>query len=37
MSSGDRRGHHGMTFETWRAPTIIAALAEAVFASSPTP
>jgi hypothetical protein len=32
MSSGRRRGHHGMTFETWRARTIIAAQAEVVFA-----
>jgi hypothetical protein len=24
MSSGRRRGHYDMTFETWRARTIIA-------------
>ena len=32
MSSGRRRGHYDMTIETWRASTIIAAPAEAVFA-----
>jgi hypothetical protein len=32
MSSGRRRGHYDMRFETWRARTIIAAPAEAVFA-----
>jgi hypothetical protein len=32
MSSGRRGGHYDMTFETWRARTIIAAQAEAVFA-----
>jgi hypothetical protein len=31
MSSGRRGGHYDMTFETWRARTIIAAPAEAVF------
>ena len=31
MSSGRRRGHYDMTIETWRASTIIAAPAEAVF------
>ena len=31
MSSGRRRGHNDMTIETWRASTIIAAPAEAVF------
>ena len=31
MSSGRRRGHYDMTIETWRASTIIAAPAEAVY------